>query len=155
MSCFGGGDHLEGGVFHLFHDGSTANALGANSHRFVGSICGRDSDGLEVRLKSSSRNPGYFRSDSAEILRFTAGGDTVSDASSFPTYFTHFTHCDVFLLLVAITNEFVFRAVIFKRLHLKHTPTPRVRGGVYGGLSPTTRGSGRFRTHRDAVEFCG
>src|SRR5690348_4489541 len=85
--------HLERSLANNLRDSATADTLRANEHRLMAAVCGRDVNPLQVRLKRASADAGHFRTDAAQILLLTTGGDPIADLRTLATHTTLPSHC--------------------------------------------------------------
>ena len=79
-------------VANGFLDEATANAAGANFHTLGSAIRKRHADSLEVGPELATGLAGNLRTDTAEILRFTASLDGVPHLRALATNFTNASH---------------------------------------------------------------
>jgi hypothetical protein len=88
---------LERLLLDCLANSATANALHANFHRSGSSAWQSGVYLLQIGTKLAARNASDFRTDTPEILRFTASLDRVAHLGAFSANFTRTSHGFKFL----------------------------------------------------------
>jgi hypothetical protein len=90
-----------------FADRTTANALRTHSDRSISTRWKRNLHTLQVGFELSASDAGDLGTNSAQILRFTAGLDRIPDSRALPAHLTFSSHNNVpfFAILSSIANR--------------------------------------------------
>lgn len=103
------GRQFERRILDLFPNGAGANALGAGPHGLGRAVFRGCPDILKIRQEGTTCDPGDFRTDPAEILRFTSRFNMVTDPSPFSANFTDASHCSKSFVYPGTRSQNVFR----------------------------------------------
>ncbi len=83
---------LERLVRDALHNGVATQALRANPQNFRSAVRKSYLNILKVRFESTTRNTGYFRTNTLEALRATACGNVITNNLTFAANFTNSRH---------------------------------------------------------------
>ncbi len=94
--CIGGNPDIKRFRLDRFTNHTAANALNAYAHRFVCTVGKRHMHLLQVWDELAARDSGDFGTDTAQILCFTTGFDTIAHLDFLAARFTLSCHLDLY-----------------------------------------------------------